>query len=179
VWHRLARRKVNGVAHAGARWDGRDTECVRLFWLPVLSVADGRVHCVVCKGARIGHWLAGRKFDGVAETLGSRNGVDVEALRFGHGRLGSGRHGESSRYRLVGLCLLLLRDGTGKRGSGGLRCGRRERADGLVDNVVGLQHIVDYAMAVVLFARALVNDPIAIDNKLQNVLAGSARDSRS
>jgi hypothetical protein len=51
--------------------------------------------------------------------------------------------------------------------------------DRLVDNVLWLEDIVYYAMAVILLARALVDDPIAIDNELPDVLASFAHDSRS
>jgi hypothetical protein len=57
--------------------------------------------------------------------------------------------------------------------------GGREGADGLVDNVFGLEDVVDYALAVGFLARALIDDPIAVDDKLCSVLAGSAHLSRS
>jgi hypothetical protein len=47
--------------------------------------------------------------------------------------------------------------------------------DRLVNNVIWLENIVYYAVAVILLARAVVDDPIAIDDKLSDVLASFAR----
>jgi hypothetical protein len=80
----------------------------------------------------------------------------------------------------LGLGLLaLLGDGAGKRSSAGLGSSRGESVDRLVDDVLWLEDIVYYTMAVILLARALVDDPIAIDDELSDVLASFAHDSQS
>jgi hypothetical protein len=114
--------------------------------------------------------------DGVAEACGGSNRSNVEALGFALRSLGRRRHGKGARYRLLGLGLLaLLGDGAGKRSGAGLGGSRGESVDRLVNNVIWLENIVYYAVAVILLARAVVDDPIAIDDKLSDVLASFAR----
>jgi hypothetical protein len=164
----FARCKVDWVAEARGCWNGRDAKGLRLgiFLLPV--VTDSRLYCVVCERARVGHWLSRGKVNRVTETCGGSNGGDVEALGFALRRFGGRGHGESTRDRLLRLGLFaLLGHGASKASSGRLRRSGGEGADGLVDNVFRLENIVHYAVAIVLLARALVDDPIAIDDKLE------------
>ena len=97
VRHLLARGKVDGVACAsrcGNRCNA-DLGILALLWC-FLEV-DCRIDRVVGECARRRHVLARRKLDRVAQTSGSRNGVNELAL------LGArrGRHGECARNRLI------------------------------------------------------------------------------
>jgi hypothetical protein len=64
------------------------------------------------------------------------------------------------------LFLVFFRYQASEARSGGLRCGGRQGLDRLVDDVSWLQDVVNYAVAIVFLARALVDTPVAIDDKL-------------
>ena len=46
--------------------------------------------------------------------------------------------------------------------------------DRLVDDVFGLQDIVDYTVPVILLACAVIDDPVAVNDELEDVLASFA-----
>lgn len=157
---------MDGVTGASSCRNGRNADCSVLILRRLALQVDSRINSVVGQSAGSWDMLLRRKLDWVSQAGRSRNGVDKLALL----GAGCGGHGERAGDGLVGLALLkvlLLGNGAGKRSCGRLRRRGRERVRWLIYDVLGQEDVVDNAIAIVLFGRALVDTPVAINDELR------------